>query len=191
LVVCLEVGTLKAFTNAEAAIWIRSVGLDADAQQKAVSLSNDSGYVFTVRWPKILPYQVHHFANLFLPLEPTDSLFWLADNGASGAIGFELACRLLKLLRSAHGEHRGILESPAYLIGANEIVDARLLVTMAVLFCWDAYVVPAHGRYFFWIDDDEAADVCCKNKEDYNHQLARFTTWGLTPEIAPNTETRV
>ena len=140
---------------------------------------NNSRYVFTVRWPKILPYQVSHFANLFLPPEPTDLLFWLADNGASGAMDFEMACRALQLMRGAHGESRGILESPAYLLGADEIVDARLLVTMAVLFCWDAYIVPAHGRYFIWIDDDEAADVCCKNKEDYERLLSRFRDWDL------------
>jgi len=174
---------MRTLTNVEAIDWVHSAGLDADAPPR-VSLPGQSSFVFTVRWPKILPYQVPHFANLFLPLEPTETLFWLADNGASGAMAFEIACRALKLLRSAYGEHRGILESPAYLLGGDEVVDARLLVTMAVLFCWDAYVIPAHGRYFVWIDDDEAADVCCKSKEDYEHLLEKFRGWGLNPEVA-------
>lgn len=103
---------------------------------------------------------------------------------------FQIACRSLKLLRAAHGEERGILESPGYLLHADEIVDARLLVTMAVLFCWDAYVVPEHGRYSVWIDDDEAADVCCKNKEDYERLLSRFRDWDLVPEVARSNEIR-
>jgi hypothetical protein len=104
---------------------------------------------------------------------------------------FEIACRSLKLLRGAHGEQRDILESPAYLLDTDEMVDARLLLTMAVLFCWDAYVVPEHGRYFVWMDDDEAADVCCKHKEDYEDLLAKFRKWGLTPEVAPTTGARI
>lgn len=178
---------MKTLTNSEASSWIRSVGLDADEHGR-VWLPDDSGYVFTVRWPKLLPYQVPHFANLFLSEDNGDRLFWLTDNGASGAMEFEMACRSLKLLRSAHGEQRGILESPGYLLRADEIVDARLLVTMAVLFCWDAYVVPSHGRYFVWIDDDEAADICCKNREDYEQLLAKFRNWGLSPEVAPSNE---
>src|SRR5690349_17859126 len=75
---------LKTLTNTEASDWVHSVGLNTDAGPR-VCLPNNSRYVFTVRWPKILPYQVSHFANLFLPPEPTDVLFWLADNGASGA----------------------------------------------------------------------------------------------------------
>jgi hypothetical protein len=180
---------LKTFTNTEASSWVRSVGLEADEHLR-VWLPNNSGYIFTVRWPKLLPYQVPHFANLFLPDNDGDCLFLLTDNGTSGAMEFEIACRSLKLLRSAHGEHRGILESPAYLLQRDEIADARLLVTMAILFCWDAYIVPAHGRYFLWIDDDEAADVCCKNKQDYEHLLSRFRDWGLVPEVAPSADAR-
>lgn len=118
---------MKTLTNTETCTWVRSVGLDADEHLR-VWLPSKAGYVFTVRWPKILPYQVPHFANLFLAEENGDCLFWLTDNGASGAMEFEIACRSLKLLRSAHGEQRGTLESPGYLLRGDEIVDARLLV---------------------------------------------------------------
>lgn len=178
---------MKTLTNVEALDWVRSAGLDADEPPR-VFIPNNSSHVFTVRWPKILPHQVPHFANLFLPDENEDCLFWLADNGASGVMEFEMACSSLKLLRGAHGDQRGILESPAYILRAGERVNARLLVTMAVLFCWDAYVVPAHGRYFVWIDDDDAADVCCKNTKDYEELLAKFRNWDLTPEVAPGNE---
>ena len=185
-----EICQLKTFTNTEASGWVRSVGLAADEHLR-VWLPDNSGYVFTVRGPKLLPYQVPYFANLFFPDDNEHCLFLLTDNGASGAMEFEMACRALKLIRGAHGEHRGILESPAYLLQGDEIVDARLLVTWAVLFCWDAYIVPTHGRYFVWIDDDEAADVCCKHKEDYEHLLEKFRDWGLVPEVPPSTNARV
>jgi hypothetical protein len=182
---------MKTLTNKEAVAWVNATGLAASSVP-TIALPNDVRFVFTVRWPKILPYQVPHFATLFLPGNDEESgsvLFWLTDNGASGAMEFELACRTLEMLRVSHGENRAILESPAYLLEPADIVDARILVTMAVLFCWDAYVVPQHGRYFVWIDDDEAADVCCRNSEDYEKLLSRFRNCGLVPEVAPTDQT--
>jgi hypothetical protein len=188
---------MKTLTSREAVDWVNATGLTANAVPNVlphvllpnVALPDDSGFVFTVRWPKILPYQVPFFATLFLPgfdEEAGNCLFWLRDNGASGVAEFEVACRTLEMLRAAHGENRAILESPAYLLEPADAVDARLLLTMSVLFCWDAYVVPRHGRYFVWIDDDEAADVHCRNREDYEKLLARFRDWGLVPEVAQN-----
>ena len=60
-----------------------------------------------------------------------------------------------------------------------------MLLTMAILFSWDCYVVPQHGRYFIWIDDDDAADVRCRNRQDYDALVARFTHFGVIPEEAP------
>jgi hypothetical protein len=187
---------MKTLTNNEAVEWVNATGLTGSSVPNVlpnvpgpyVALPDEVGFVFTVRWPKILPYQVPYFATLFLPGydENADNcLFWLADNGASGAMEFELACRAIEMLRASHCENRMILESPAYLLEPVDTVDAKLLVTMAVLFCWDAYVIPQHGRYFVWIDDDEAADVCCRNRDDYDKLLARFREWGVDPEVGP------
>ena len=180
---------MKMLTTSEAIDWVRATGLTAGPRE-SVALPTD-GYVFTVRWPKILPYQVPYFAGLFLPNEITESwLFWITDNGASGAMEFEIACHELKRLRTSHGETRALLDSPAYLFDEQDIVDARLLTTMAVLYLWGVYLIPQHGRYFVWIDDDEAADVCCRYREDYRELLERFRKWGLTPEeiSAPKNE---
>jgi hypothetical protein len=179
---------MKTLTINEAVDWVNATGLSASPVPR-VAIPDDIGHLFTVRWPKILPYQVPHFATLFSPgydQEEGSWLFWIDDNGASGVMEFEIACRMIEMLRASHGESRPILESPAYLLTPADAVDARLLLTMAVLFCWDAYLVPQHGRYFVWIDDDQAADVCCRNNEDYEMLLARFREWGIVPEVAPN-----
>jgi hypothetical protein len=180
---------MKAFTIEEAVGWITATGLAADPVARRVSLADSTGYVFTVRWPKILPYQVPYFAALFLPGNPEaidDCLFWISDNGATASMDFELAYKMMGMLRASHAEDRPLLESPAYLLGRTDSVDARLLLTMAVLFCWDAYVVPQHGRYFIWIDDDEAADVWCKNQDDFEGLVKKFTKLGIVPEVAPS-----
>lgn len=180
--------SMRTLTAHQAVDWVNTTGLVAGLVGR-VALPDDVSYVFTVRWPTILPYQVPYFAALFLPdQEIGNCLFWLADNGASGAMPFELACRALAVLRASHGESRPILESPAYLLEPGDSVDAKLLLTMAVLFNWDAYVVPQHGRYYVWIDDDDAADVCCRSKTDYEMFLARFREWGLVPETAANSQ---
>jgi hypothetical protein len=172
---------VKTLTTNEAMDWVQATGLTIGQTRWVEFATGTHSYVFTVRWPKKLPYQVPYFAALFLPHEEVEWLFWLTDNGASLDM-FDLASRVLQMVRASHGESRPILESPAYLLGATETVDAKLLVTAAVLFCWDVYIVPQHGRYFIWIDDDEAADVWCRDKADYELLLARFTGWGLVPE---------
>jgi hypothetical protein len=184
---------MRTLTNNECAKWIDSIGLAGDPVSRRVSLRDDTGYVFTVRWPKILPYQVPYFATLFLPGDSNaidDCLFWLADNGACNSREFDLAVRLLELLRASHQEIRPILESPAYSLTGADSVDARMLLTMAMLFSWDCYVVPQHGRYFIWIDDDEAADIWCKNREDYDRIATRFREFGVIPEEAPGMESQ-
>jgi hypothetical protein len=179
---------MKTLTLLESVNWIEAIGLTADPCSKLISLPGEEGLVFTVRWPELLPYQVPYFANLFLPGDSSkidECLFLLADNGASGELNFELACGMLGILRASHGENRGLLESPAYLLSGDDSVEARMLLTMAILFSWDCYVVPQHGRYFIWIDDDDAADVRCRNRQDYDALVARFTHFGVIPEEAP------
>src|SRR5215467_9962177 len=107
---------MKTLTLSECVDWIEAIGLSADPDSKRVSLPIEGSLVFTVRWPNILPYQVPYFANLFLPGDPSkidECLFLLSDNGASGELDFELACRMLGILRGSHGENRKALESPA------------------------------------------------------------------------------
>ena len=171
---------MRTLTVDEALHWVNSTGLRAD-RTAGVCLPA-KGFKFSVRLPKLLPYQAPYFASLFLPgsyQELDRFLFWLDDNGASGELAFDIAVRLLEIFRAAHGEKRPILESPAYLFEPSEGVDARALVTMAVLFSWDAYIVPEHGRYYVWIDDDEFMDVCCRRREDFEELKTRFSEWGV------------
>jgi|SRR5579859_871612 len=185
---------MKTLTNEQAVDWIKSTGLHARSEwgeyvhegetfngwEREITLPDKTGFGFTVRLPRLLAYQVPYLASSFLPgtyqqLEPF--LFWITDNGATGELGFNLACRMITMLRAVHGETRPILESPAYLFESSEGDDARMLASMAVLFSWNVYLVPQHGRYFVWIDDDEFTDVWCRTEKDYNRLLAQFEEW--------------
>ncbi|HLJ88650.1 MAG TPA: hypothetical protein VKZ53_17655 [Candidatus Angelobacter sp.] len=184
---------MKTLTN-EAVEWIKNTGLHArsemvecvnedwtfNALEEDVVLPEGAGFGFTVRLPQLLAHQLPYFANKFLPghyghLEPF--LFWITDNGATGELGFNLANRMIAMMREVHGETRPILESPAYLLESSDGDDAHLLVTMAFLFSWGAYLVPHHGRYFVWFDDDEFTTVLCRNQEDYNRLMVQFEEW--------------
>jgi hypothetical protein len=184
----MQGGVMKTLTTVQAIAWVSTTGLSAGIKRDNDVQSPDKTFDFTVPLPKILPYQVPFYANSLLPrsrevdLEPF--LFWITDNGASGEFGFSLGCRTIELLRIAHGEHRPILETPAYLFDPAEAVDACVLATMALLFSWSAYMVPLHGRYFIYIDDDEVTNVFCRNKEDYDYlkdKLQRMLkAWGTS-----------
>jgi hypothetical protein len=173
---------MKTLTTASAVEWVRSTGLRAGIKRDNDVQSPDDTLDFTVAVPQGLPYQVPFLANSLLPrshdekLEPF--LFWITDNGAMGPFSFNLGCLMIELFRTAHGEQRPILETPAYVFGSGEDNDACMIATMALLFSWSAYFVPQHGRYFIALDDDNFVNVRCRNKEDYVFLKTRFSQWG-------------
>jgi hypothetical protein len=171
---------MRTLTVDETLSWISATGLRADLGE-CVSLP-ETGFKFSVRLPKFLPYRTPYFASLFLPgsYQKSDRfLFWSHDNGASGELAFEIAIWLFKLFRMEQADNRPILETPGYLFEAGEGVDAQAFTTMAVLFSWGAYILPQNGTYFVWIDDDEFADIGCMNKQDFEQLKARFSEWGV------------
>jgi len=173
---------MKTMTNEQAVEWIKSVGLRANFTRK-VDLASETKFGFTVQLPPLMPYQIPYFASTLLPgsyEQPEPFLLWIIDNGAPGELAFDIGCRMLSLLRESHGDHRMILESPGYLfdcVDRKEPVDARLLVTMTVLFSWDAYLVPQHGKYFIRIDDDEFVDVLFNEKQHCDMMMEKFKEW--------------
>lgn len=61
-------------------------------------------------------------------------------------------------IRMSYGETRPLIDSPAHLFDRTEIQDATSLMTIAVLFLWDSYVVtPALRRLLYFSHDEHGA----------------------------------
>ena len=103
-----------------------------------------------------LPYQVVYLANALLPYSESyefqPCLLWMTDWGIMGEVSERVAKSLVESFRSARGERNLLIETPAHLFGETEATDAQTLLTIAIVFGWDCYIIPKHGKsYVFWL----------------------------------------
>jgi hypothetical protein len=66
---------------------------------------------------------------------------------------------LFDRLRASYGEHRPLIEIPAYLFLPSEFEDILSFVTLGVLFLWDVNVIGAGSRRMLLYSHDEMVDV--------------------------------
>jgi hypothetical protein len=57
--------------------------------------------------------------------------------------------------RMSYGETRPLIEAPGHLFKDTEIEDAISMVTIAVLFLWDCFVVTPERKKLLWFSHDE------------------------------------
>jgi hypothetical protein len=158
---------MKTLTWEQAAEWTNSDGLNAtvdrsvqeyptkDGKGKKVCRINKSIYFpnedpalrLTLPLPH-LPYQVAYLANALLPYSDSDEfqtcLLWMTDWGIWSEVSERVANSLVECFRSARGERNLLIDSPAHLFGETEAADAQTLLTIAIVFGWDCYVIPKH-----------------------------------------------
>jgi hypothetical protein len=173
---------MKTLTWEQAAEWTNSVGLNAtvdrsvqkyptkDGKGERVCRINKSIYFpnedpalrLTLPLPH-LPYQVAYLANSLLPYSDSDEfqtcLLWMTDGGIWSEVSERVANSLAECFRSARGERNLLIDSPARLLGETEAADAQTLLTIAIVFGWDCYVIPKHGRYYALTSHDEYLEV--------------------------------
>jgi hypothetical protein len=89
--------------------------------------------------------------------------------------------QLRELLRATHGEHRPLIETPAHLFESDEVVEAQILLVLAILMSWDAYLVPDHGEFFVFNSHHEYIDVISKNLEIHERLLMHLKNWEPRP----------
>jgi len=57
--------------------------------------------------------------------------------------------------RKSYGENRMLKEAPAHLVKSKEIEDGISIVTLAVLFLWDCYILTKDNQKFCFYSHDE------------------------------------
>ena len=190
---------MKTMTWDRAAEWSNSVGLSAtvdrsvheyptkDGKVERVCSINKSIYFanenpalrLTLPLPH-LPYQAAFLANALLPYSESAAfqpcLVWMTDWGVWSEVSERVAKSLAESFRSARGERNPLIDTPAHLFGETEAADAQTLLTIAIVFGWDCYVVPEHGKYYALTSHDEYLEVVCQStalherfKEELEH----------------------
>jgi hypothetical protein len=173
---------MKTLSWEQAAEWTNSVGLTAsvdrsdqeyptdDGKRQRVCRINKSIYFpdedpalrLTLPLPQ-LPYQVAYLANALLPYSESAEfqpcLLWITDWGIWGEMSERVATALVECFRLARGERNLLIDTPAHLFGETEALDAQTLLTIAIVFGWDCYVIPQHGKHYALTSHDEYLEV--------------------------------
>ena len=158
---------MKVLTKTEASNWLPRADIVCDAKGD-LAFGSSKNRVIAVPLPD-KAYRLPHLANLLVTGASDtpfgESLFWFTGWGVAGdtsnRVGF-------KLLQSMHADTRPLIEAPARLLGAHELVEAQSLLTLSILMGWDAYFIPVTGKYFIFNSNDEFTDVV--SSDDATHQ---------------------
>jgi hypothetical protein len=173
-----DVSAMRTLTWEQACEWANSVGLSATVERsvqeyptkdgkgervrrinKSIYFPNeDPGLRLTLPLAQ-LPYQVVYLANALLPYSESAEfqpcLLWMTDWGIWSEVSERVAQSLAECFRSARGERNPLIDTPAHLFGETEAADAQTLLTIAIVFGWDCYVIPEHGKYYALTSHDE------------------------------------
>ena len=124
--------------------------------------------------------KLRFLANALLPYSESAAfqpcLVWMTDWGIWSEVSERVAKSLAESFRSARGERNPLIDTPAHLFGETEAADAQTLLTIAIVFGWDCYVIPEHGKYYALTSHDEYLEVVCQStalhqrfKEELEH----------------------
>jgi len=184
----------------QAAEWASRVGLAATVDRvkqkyvdqngctQTISRINKSIYFpdedpalrLTLKMPQ-KPYQVAYLANDLLPysesLQLLPCLLWMTDFGFWSEVSERVASSLVGAFRSSRGEFAPLIEKPAHLFGSTDATDAQTLLTIAIVFGWDCYIIPENATYYAFTSHDEYLEVVCSNTETHAFFKTRLDGW--------------
>jgi hypothetical protein len=172
---------MKVMTTSEAESWAAKAGVERDLRGD-LAFRHGTNLRTTVPLPD-KSYRIPYLANLLVK-ESYDSSFvesllwftgWGVADELSNRVGF-------KLLQGMHFDPRPLLEAPARLFGPTELVEAQSLLVLPILMGWDAYFLPAHGKYYVFTSNDEFIDVVSCDEETHRRFLAALKDgWSAKP----------
>lgn len=112
-------------------------------------------------------------------LTPGDAcLLWITEFGVwPSAENLHLYYRL----RESYGERRLLHEAPAQLCQKHEREDLATLIWLALLFGWDAYVLPDSDHLAIYFNHDELLELYSRNAAQRAELTTRLTELKLTP----------
>ena len=197
---------MKTLTWEQAAEWANSIGLSAtversvqeylteEGSRETVSRINKSIYFpnenpalrLTLPLPE-LPFQVAYLANALLPYSESAEfqpcLLWMTDWGIWSEVSERVAKSLVECFRSTRGERNLLIERPAHLFSETEAADAQTLLTIAIVFGWDCYVIPEHGKYYALTSHDEYLEVVSSSNAVHERFKGELEGWHATERI--------
>jgi len=153
---------MQRLSDSAAAEWCtgRGIQVGGSPAERSLDIAESHPYTFRVRMPVAAPRRLalaHELLMIGAGHEDTafvGGMFWLTDwdiwTETVERAGRLLRCRLL-------GEHQAqtdAVDSQAELYSTDEGIEIQGAVTLALIFEWDAYVIPAVGDVLAFISHD-------------------------------------
>jgi hypothetical protein len=114
--------------------------------------------------------------------EDRQYLFWIRENGIWSDMEEALASDAFGSLFRAHGLAS---DSEGCLVPQTESRVAVLLALNAIIFGWDAYLIPLSGRFLCHMSHDGYVDLRTSQESLFQDLLERFRSWGAEERATP------
>ncbi len=112
-------------------------------------------------------------------------LIWIAESGIWSESHERVGERLANGLRSSAAAGASVGERPAVLLNGTGLVDAQSFSVLALLFGWDAFLIPTSGGYFVLVHHDSALYFVAQSFEILGDLRSRFQQWGPRDGVPP------
>ena len=113
------------------------------------------------------------------------SLVWLRDWDIWSEDYEEVGCRLASRLFSDPRRPTRFPDAPGQVFDSTELLDQRVALIVPMLFQWDAYLVPGHGKYVVFVSHDEYVDVVAKTANELDRLFQELHAWNPTKKASP------
>lgn len=139
---------MKFLTKNDSVKWCRENQIYLDERElpsiaknpKDFNIPSDAGKRIA-----LIASQFEHFR------DEDEILIWITDWGVWPS---SERLHIFDRLRLSYGEKRLLIEIPAHLVSKNEYEDGLSILTLAVLFLWDCYVLTKDGKFLFYSHDE-------------------------------------
>jgi len=108
---------------------------------------------------------------------------WIVDWNIWGEASDRVGCVLLDAVRLTAETPRPIAEAPVISLGADEIGCAHALLTLSLIFQWDAYYVSGSNKFAAFASHDGYIEVLVADSLVERRMFDRFTRGGWSPEL--------
>lgn len=179
---------MKLMTDQSAEIWCADKAIESVGTLPADRLKFVTGSNFRVRVR--IPDSRGDLLSLAYILAMTDIVNDSEEHFAGGLVWFQdwdiwsetierVGLLLLVKLRGETPSTIGIRERPAHLLGSGELSEALALITLSLLFQWDAYFIPPTGRFFAFMSHHGDLDLVAASGDIADELKDRARRGGL------------
>ncbi|MGH9390388.1 MAG: hypothetical protein ACRD1Z_12295 [Vicinamibacteria bacterium] len=138
---------MQALTHDDALVWCEAHSVRVSSSGH-LYFSLDSPHSLLLNLPA--PHRAHDLARALLP-QPQEALLWIRPRTAWSESPGD---KLFRGLRAAWGIEQPVAEKPALLFQPSEHSHLLAAILPALLFGWDAYLVPADAPSFAFTTQD-------------------------------------